>query len=235
MINIIKNDDIKLKFYTFIESYPNIKKLLSEISEQGNLILFGGTVRSYFENNFTIPPRDIDIIVDTKTTDLSNYFKDINFKMNRFGGYKLFIDNIEIDIWAMPITFPFRENLITYKHPSDVVKVPFISYDAIAYNLMTNEIYDNGYLETIKIKNIHIVFEKTKSLPINFVKIIILGLRGYSISEELHQIFKSWINENENYLEILMTTQINHYKKEILNIDDMKGYINQHLMLYVLN
>lgn len=228
MLTISKNKDIGIKFNSLISKNTKIYNLINELKNEGELILLGGTVRAYFENKLVTFPRDIDIVINTKNNNLDRYFENLNTEKNRFGGYKIFIDDIQLDIWAIESTFAFKQKILNYQHVTDIVKIQFISYDAIAYNLNSNEIYDNGFFTALKENKIEILFNHTLHKPLNIMKaLILMENKNFTLSNDLIEFIKKWTIEEESHIDILINFQLSHYKKIYLDENQLNNILEQ--------
>lgn len=97
-------------FHNIISKYSRAEKLIRELEDNGEIIIFGGAVRDYLESNFETMPRDFDIVFKRKRKDLDSMLIDFcEKKKNRFDGYKIILDDIEFDVWDINNTWAFRE------------------------------------------------------------------------------------------------------------------------------
>lgn len=81
--------DIRNAFFKILSSRLRAQNLIQVLENKGNAILFGGSVREYFDHGFTKIPRDFDIVIDHEVNIESVLEQHkIPYKRNRFGGYK---------------------------------------------------------------------------------------------------------------------------------------------------
>ncbi|MCJ1909962.1 hypothetical protein [Planococcus ruber] len=203
MVVISKEPQIREKFEGFLSNYKKIYYFIDDLEKKGiDIILFGGIVRNYYENNFSEKPRDIDIVLHScidfdfeKYLELNNY----SYYINKFGGYKLELDELNIDIWSIEKTWAFKENIITFRNLKDLNKTVFLSTDAIFYNFTSKQLFDNGFLESIQKKEIDIVLEKTPFPEINLVKAFYLKNKfNLNFSSDLSNYYSQWLSKKEN-------------------------------------
>ena len=118
-------NEIFLNSVKFEDFYSNALNM-------GDLFMVGGAIRDFALNE---TPRDFDLILNCNPHTLKDFLHEYEYRNNRFGGYKLQIDNIEIDIWSINSHWAFKKNILecTYENIS---KGAFFNFDAITLNLV---------------------------------------------------------------------------------------------------
>ena len=128
---LIKSLYSKLK--TDKDSYNFIMKLMNCY----DLYLFGGGVRDLLNNSLE-QVRDLDFVIKSKNNEeinLESYIPDnITFKKNRFNGYKIYFDNLIIDIWDIKNTWAFKSNLLD-DSVENLLDSVYLNIDALLYYL----------------------------------------------------------------------------------------------------
>lgn len=220
-----ENHLLKDGFYGLLENRNDAKQFINGLSEAGEMLLFGGGVRSYFENAYQIMPRDFDIVINTQTVDISMFFDDYPYKRNRFGGFKVELDDMLFDIWSISCTWAFRSGKVAFEQPEDLTKTVFLNHDAIVYNLNKCEIYDGGYYQSRQDKILDIVLCENPFPGLNVLRAIILEKKhGYKFSQCLYSYLIDWIKSVEKQkdpLELLLNIQSSHYGYEQLTPDEI--------------
>ena len=237
------NDFKKVDEYFTKLSYESkeIKNLLESLKKYGELILLGGAIRDILIKDDN--PRDIDLIIDTnKNLDANREIDKILDKYtacqkNRFGGYKLNIDGIELDIWTMDNHWAFKNKLLTRK--IDNLKYStFLNFDSIWYNLYNKE-RNNKYEYTffndcIKNNQINIISNKKELVELNPTKDInivrILNIKNewnLDIGDSVKKYVNSWVGANNNWVDELYYAQIKHYKIEKLKKELIKELVRE--------
>lgn len=120
----------------------NVLPLINELDKIGEVIFLGGYVRDrYLGTKF--PSRDIDIVIkfiDEKESLEKSVLEKISgvksVDSNRYGGFKIFLDNAQIDIWDFKETWGFKKNpeLLGTGEWSEIINTVYTNMDAIAYN-----------------------------------------------------------------------------------------------------
>ncbi len=210
---LIKSLYSKLK--TDKDSYNFIMNLMNCC----DLYLFGGGVRDLLNNNLD-NIRDLDFVMKSKNNEMINlesYIPDnINFKKNRFNGYKIFFDNLIIDIWDIENTWAFKSNLLNGS-VENLLDSVYLNIDALLYYLNENR-YINNCDETYKkIKQLDIILEETPYEKLNLLRAIIYKNKySLKISNNLKKRFYNYVYEdNESLINDFMILQKEHYNHYI--------------------
>jgi hypothetical protein len=228
MITYENRYSLKNKFFEILEERSNAKNIINGLSNEGDLLIIGGSVRDYFENHYRILPRDFDIIVNTSRTDLSSYFGAVKFTTNRYGGYKVLADELTFDIWSINNTWAFKHNKVLFNTLEDLTRTVFFNYDSIIYNLSSCEIYDGGYERAVSEKILDIVLDDNPFPTLNVLRALVYR-KTYNLmfSEKLHNFILEWISITDNPLKSLLNIQASHYGIEKMSRDELNYSIEQ--------
>lgn len=217
---------LKREFFQIIKTRPNAEKVLYQLSNDGDLLLFGGGVRQFFEDGYQTMPRDFDIVVNTSTLDLSPYFNDQCFTKNRYGGFKLILDDLTFDIWNITSTWAFSEKKVVYKIPADLTKTVFFNFDSIVCNLQSGEIYEGGYFKAYNDKILDIVLYDNPFPELNVLRALAFKKEhNFQFSPELFQYMSKWILnnfKNNLYIKLLLNIQKKHYGFEKITENELR-------------
>lgn len=227
MVSTYNNISIGKQFKKMISSWPKCKNILDDLSSEGNLLIFGGAVRGFLLHGNDYSPRDIDIVVNTLEVNLDKYFNDVPFIRNRFGGYKLFIDDQILDIWSLKSTWAFQQNLITISSENLPMTV-FLNFDSIVYDLREDKLYDKKFREVINTGVLDIILEENPFPDLNVLRSFIFREKyNLVFSNRLTNYIVSWKKYNQNPVPKLIKIQEHHYKTTILNPDEITTLINR--------
>ena len=118
----------------------------------GDLYLFGGVLRDLALSGRKGFTSDIDIVVDDDDwTHLVKYLKSRGVTQNRFGGFRLKVNEWPIDIWTARETWAIREGLVEYHGIESLTETTILNWDAILLNWRTKRIICNpDYFRQIK-------------------------------------------------------------------------------------
>lgn len=197
--------------------------LLTFISEQTNVYIFSGVIRNfllgYLEN------RDIDIVID----DIDNisiprkYLNKIDYKRNSFGGYKLKVGKIVVDVWGLNNTWGIRK-LNLNNTPYSLIRTAFFNFSSIVYDFNNERfIYDKSFLEFFKAPHaMDIRYEENPNIPLCIINTFYYSLKySFPIKYRLCKWVVDHYNININF-EIV---QLNHFKRIIFTNDDISELI----------
>lgn len=214
---------VKQKLDHLLDGLPMIKKVLNNLSSEGDLLLFGGTVRDFLLNDDNAIPRDIDIVVDTTNEDLSCYFEKCNFTRNRFGGYKVTADGMTLDIWNLHSTWAFKNCLVTEQNQESLPSTVFLNFDSIVYNMNKGSYFENGFLQGVERRMLDIVLEDNPFPDLNVIRALVLK-RKYNLllSRRLRDYIQACIKRHDRYTERLLDIQKSHYGKEHVVREDIQ-------------
>ncbi|TGE37194.1 hypothetical protein E4K67_15075 [Desulfosporosinus fructosivorans] len=212
------------KFYSILKSRPLAQKAIFRLREEGDLLLFGGAVREFFNSDFEVIPRDFDIVVNSTNKDFERFFRGIPYKKNRFDGYKLNVDGLIFDIWGLSSTWAFKEKKVSDVRKENLPKTVFLNYDSVVYNLRTGDLYDEGYINAKKDKILDIVLEENPFPELNILRSFVFNKRDQmSYSDCLISYISDWCRKNNGHeVELLLNAQSKHYGKEYITQSEIE-------------
>lgn len=210
-----KNKTFKEYFHTIINR--RVEEFINELDLHHTTYLFSGILRNYFLNIYE-QPRDLDIVISRKNSysDLIRILNDYgDYKLNAFGGFKINIKGLSIDIWYIEDTWAIKHKLVKIGNKpieKSVLESTFFNFSSILYDFNNNKfIYDNSFENFYKTKTIDIVLEKNLNELLCLINIIYYAEKfKLNLSDKVKDYFaKRFLNYNEEeYYEI----QIKHFK-----------------------
>lgn len=138
-----------------LRTKPTIANLLNRLNSCGPALVFGGAIRDWVVGK---TPRDIDIVLDCPRQAL-NFLTEFKAEKNRFGGYYLLLDGVELDIWNLDASWPHKNDSKFERKLESLTKTPFFNMDAVTYRLDTKVIQDDGFTQAMETKTLDIVYE----------------------------------------------------------------------------
>lgn len=225
-------------FYKLIAKFPDANNLINQLNSCGEILLFGGAVREYVDNQFSNMPRDFDIVINKNDdkVDLDKILKNFEYKKNRFNGYKVNVNDIEFDIWELENTWAFKENKINcskeeYKYKlQDTV---FLNVDSVVYNLTDQKMFNEKYEYAMKNKEIDIVLEENPYKELNMIRAIELKNRyNMKLSKKLKLLIKDFIESNNDCINKLYEVQYNHYLEYKVKKQTIENEFNDIMLNY---
>ena len=214
----MKNILIK-NLYSRLKSDKNSYNFIMKLMNCYDLYLFGGGVRDLLNNSLE-QVRDLDFVIKSKNNEeinLESYIPDnITFKKNRFNGYKIYFDNLIIDIWDIKNTWAFKSNLLD-DSVENLLDSVYLNIDSLLYYLNENKYINNFDKKKKKIKQLDIILEKTPCEKLNLLRAIIYKNKySLKISNNLKKRFYNYVYEdNESLINDFMVLQKEHYNHYI--------------------
>ena len=225
------SEDIILYMNQLRNSSKKICSLFNSLELYGELILIGGAVRDLSSN---VQPRDFDFIINSSETNFESLFEGLQFKKNRFGGYKVLIDDFEFDFWSIKNHWAFRENVLE-PIEENIVRGSFFNIDALQVNIsrgtidasIYNEVADNGVLDIILDDNA----ERLNPNPeVNIVRAIVLKNRwGLVLSDRLSFYIDRWLGQTHDPKLELSQAEMKHYGENFITEIDYQSICNSPL------
>lgn len=206
--------------------------LMKTLEQKGDVIVIGGVIRDIIINK--CEPRDIDLIVDTE--ELDEIMRNFEFvSKNRFGGYKLNINGLEIDVWSIDNHWAFKEKILK-KSFENIEYSTFLNFDSAFYSVtrdigcadVFNESMSNSYLD-ITLEDEYIY--KNPSVATNIIKMFSIKEQwGLNFSDKVDDYISMWVTQQNRPLETLYIAREKHYKnKESVNEENLKRYLQKYM------
>jgi hypothetical protein len=129
-----KETEIKSRLDSLLSKNMSAFNFVQELSDMGEIIFFGGSIRDlFFENSNQDLPRDYDIVVKLNVDRymLDSFLSKYEHNKNRFDGYKIKVAGVEFDIWILEKTWAFSNKLLK-SNEKNLIKTVYLSVDGIA-------------------------------------------------------------------------------------------------------
>lgn len=193
---------------------------IEELSDVGDLLFFGGTIRDICLYPDNPPfPRDFDIAINFKN---KNKFEVItqkyNNRKNRFGGFKFKIGNVEFDIWDLKNTWAFKNTNLKATE-ENLAKSVYLNIDGIVYNYNKSKVYDELFKKSIKYCKLDINLKENPQVELNLLRALVFKekyKKNYKLnfSNTLKDTFREYLeDESMRLVDSLYELQSKHYSK----------------------
>ncbi|WML44337.1 hypothetical protein [Neobacillus sp. PS3-40] len=215
--------EIKNSFYDVLSIRPTAYTFIRYLEQKSNLLLFGGCIREYYDNKFTIIPRDFDIVLSDLEHDLDFLFQKFNciYKQNKFGGYKVKLDDLQFDIWEIQNTWAFKEKKVHFQKLLDLNKTVFLNIDGVFYDLNRGLLFDDGFSNAISTREIDIVLTANPYPELNLARAFRYKYKyNLQFSHQLQYYFDKWLDNFENKIygiNYLKDIEMKRYKSSIID------------------
>ncbi|OKO50954.1 hypothetical protein ABH17_026920 (plasmid) [Bacillus toyonensis] len=216
---------IKSEIFSLLQNYPESLRFIESLSEIGELLFFGGSIRDYYiYNEYKNMPRDFDIAVKLNPKNeglFKTFIEQYEFKKNRFGGYKVRIEGIEFDLWNLQNTWAFKERKLVVGE-QNLIKSVFLSVDGIAYNFNNDTLYDDELKRSIENKQINVVLKDNPQKELNLLRALVFKKKyKFELSKDLKEEYRRSFKIHTNLHEVLHELQFSHYNCEYLTKNEV--------------
>ena len=137
-----------------------VRELLDILVEQCDVYVFGGVIRNFL---LGYPfHRDIDFVVyaKEKITLPIELLHGIDITRNKFGGVKLTLPHLTIDVWGLDRTWGVLQ-VGGNPTPNTLIRTVFFNFSAIVFDYKKqNFIYSDDFLKFYKSKTMDLVYER---------------------------------------------------------------------------
>lgn len=141
-----------------IEAFLNF---IAHAIPDGEVYLFGGVLRDLALLGRRGFNSDVDLVVEGNWSHFITYLESLKAHKNKFGGYRLMIGEMPVDIWHAEETWAIKQGLVSYKGIASLTNTTVLNWDAILMNWRTrNFIYRKDYFEEINTRVLDIVLEE---------------------------------------------------------------------------
>lgn len=135
---------------------------LERLSVLGKVHIFSGVIRDYFLG-YSGAVRDIDLVVSSMDEDfLERYLWPYDFDKNSFGGYKVELPSLKIDIWHINNTWAYAKNKIDTGLFDfyDLPNTAFFNFSSIVFDFSSQQfIYGIPFKKFLQTKELDLVLE----------------------------------------------------------------------------
>ena len=232
--NRLIHEVLQVKFRAILDEEKSLQNILFQILAEGAAYLIGGYVRDVLEG---VDSRDLDIVVDIRRERLKEIVNgDPCIKQfNRFGGVKLRLTKIDVDIWSFDNNWAFKNKLVKLNEKeklNSLAKGCFYNYDALVVNLSkftySTKFYEaflnEGMLDILQKRSVYKNLNPT--LEANILRAIFIKKNhGVHFSTHLKEyIYKKMLFLNDVYGNVtnrLITVREGYPKYILVSKDDI--------------
>lgn len=201
--------------------------IIQEIATESEIYVFSGIIRDFLTGDYS-GARDVDFVL---TED--RYFRKliyrlkkkniINVNYNQFGGIKIILKKIHIDIWRLQNTWGIK-NEGKEATVDALIDSAFFNFQAIVYSLREHKfIYHTDFCGFLKTKVMDVVYQKNPNIELCIVNVChYWTLYGYNISKKLARWLKLHYTEKMDFAHV----QQKHFGKILYPQEYIKTFIN---------
>lgn len=207
------------------------RKLLDNIATKTSVYIFSGIIRNFFLGESSY--RDLDIVVDN-LDDIKEIIQhlesEVSVKNNSFGGLKLTIEGLNIDIWSIRNTWGIKKDGLKLT-PESLLKTAFFNFSAIVFDYNNARFYyDEAFPDFLSTRMMNVVYESNPNIPLCIINTYYYRIKyGFGIS--LHLCIWIFVNylglsmRHQNREKILENVQKKHFGSMIVDFTELKDFV----------
>ena len=133
---VTSTDELKSRVDRFLasgERGDEARAMIDNLSTIGPVGIFGGMLRDIARLGSDGFSSDIDLVVDGSAESLSRVFAGHSAVRNRFGGYRVYGQNAQFDVWSLQDTWAIKQGFVSASSLADLTKTTFFDWDAAVY------------------------------------------------------------------------------------------------------
>jgi hypothetical protein len=192
-------------------------------------VVFGGVLRDLALYGPSERPRDVDIVVNCLSSELSTWLSSFPVQRTRFGGFRVRVHKWNFDIWSLRETWAFA---MANMEPTfeNLPKTTFFNIEAIAAQLNATRghkraLYSFGFVEAISSKILDINFEPNPFPQLCIVRGLLTATRhDLLLSPRLAQYIATRADRRE--IAEIMDVQLRHYGVVRLLTKDVENWLD---------
>lgn len=219
--------DIGKKLDIILKKDKSVFDFVRQLSNENELIFFGGAIRDLYMSSEIVVPRDFDIVLNSSIDidEVESYFyrSGYVYRKNRFDGFKVEIGKTEVDLWYLDNTWAFKNNKVELS-VENLISTVYLNLDGIAYNYNSKKLYNAVFEKAEKNREIDIVLQENPQEKLNLLRALVFKEKyNYNLSEDLIDRYLYFYKKDSKLAEELNDLQIDHYGQNKMlkaNIDD---------------
>lgn len=197
-------------------------QVLMDVSSQTDVYVFSGVIRNYLLGEPV--SRDIDFVVrDLSSVQISNEIVErYNVTKNSYGGLKISINNLNIDVWDIENTWSLLKNNSLKATPHTLIKTAFFNFSAVVYDVARRSfIFDNEFLKFYKDREIDVVNGRNPNDALCIANTLYYAIiTGYPIKYRLCKWIVKHYSSSVNYED----AQLAHFHKVLYNNSQIEAF-----------
>lgn len=228
--DIIDSQARFFKFYLQECLSYEMRDILNAISQKTEVYVFSGITRNFFlgETGF----RDLDIVVEDVecVIDTINAVdSDVELRINSFGGVKVKIQNLIIDLWGLENTWGIREDKMELT-PQSLLKTAFFNFSAIVFDYNKSQFYyDDAFGGFLQNRIMDVVYIKNPNIPLCIINSCYYREKyGFGLTLNLcYWIFinhTSLVSDNKCE-EKFNDVQRKHFAKVVISYEHIRAFV----------
>lgn len=194
------------------------------MSSQTDVYIFSGVIRNYLLGEPL--SRDIDVVVRNLQSlrlpldDVCKY----TISKNYFGGFKVKLNDLTIDIWDIENTWSLIRNPKLKATPNTLLKTAFFNFSAIVYDIKRRTfIFGNDFTKFYRNKEIDVVNEYNPNDALCIVNTMYYAIK---LGSPIRYKLCKWIVEHYKADYQYEKVQISHFHSVLYSKEDIERFRN---------
>ena len=201
--------------------------ILEKISTRTELYIFSGIIRNYFIKETDI--RDIDLVLDTEI-NLLDFFSKNAIRRNSFGGYKIHIKNIIIDLWYTKDTWAYNyQKTFNFDLSKNIPTTAFFNFSSITYFFNNKKFYfTKHFLRFLRDKKIDVVYKPNQNYDLCIINSCYYSKKyNFKLSKNLINYLNYLKSEKQHNYEEVQLKHFGEIKYTDVEIEKFLDIINE--------
>jgi transposase len=219
---IIENSSDSFELYFRQLIGVELFEIIQQIAGITNAYIFSGIIRNFFLD--INEARDIDIVLQDEI-DINYYFKNSEVKKNNFGGYKIFLDNMKIDLWYSENTWAYKyQKNFDFAYDFNIPETAFFNFSSISYNINEHKFnYTKHFLRFLRDKELDVVFKPNMNYELCIINSIYYSQKyNLKLSSSLKMYLKYLLMQSNKEFSLIQKT---HFGKILFDNEYIVSYI----------
>lgn len=208
-----------------------LRQIIEAISDNNDLVIFGGMIRDYILNGQGFyDHRDIDIVVSNIDDNVAGILESHAARINSFGGYKFGTVKYEIDLWITKETWALKngyEILLDICLENHLPNTVFFNITAAIYHYNLKRLFYRREFKTAlsgDSKTINIINNENPLPELCVVKSLEYFQQGFKLGENLKKYLAETIPSLSR--SILQSIQMKHYGELKYEWDEFENFFD---------
>jgi hypothetical protein len=186
-------------------------------TRRGDAVIVGGLLRAITMGE---QPRDIDVV----TRDLAD-MRGFRVRKTNFGGSKIFIEGVEVDVWPIALSWGVNHLGLNYTLSwTEFLQTTFFNIEAIMLDPSTGEVFDRGFFECLSSKVLEINLLDNPVPSFQLLRAAVLCRRyGLTCGPRLREFIA--VEGAKTTVSRLFQMQRLHYGQEYHTVETLQTFI----------
>ena len=213
------------QFLTYLHENLNTEAYdsLCNLGNRCNVYIFSGVIRNFFLES-TEEIRDLDLVVDCDRY-INKVFHKYNIRRNSFGGYKIEINGLNVDLWCIKDTWMYKHQQVLEFDTlfRGIPSTAFFNFSSILFDFKYKTfIYKKEFIDFLRNRELDVVNKINPNYELCIVNSLYYSDKyKLTIGNNLRRLIISRNFDIDDYTSV----QKKHFGKIIYQNNDIKSRI----------